>query len=157
MSPPQIGVKVELEAILDCETIRVKGFPSNIKLIGINVPCGGLNQKEALSYLRKLLESGEIYITIEKLKDGSDATDESGRRLAYVFVRDGECTVLVNLAIAWNVKGAKVDSDIRFEFNEFFSLKKSDILEHFCDFNLLLKTADIPIAIHTWGELKSIK
>ena len=145
--PPLIGVKVELAEVVDCETIRVKEFDSDIRLIGISVPCVGLNQRGAEDYLRKLLESGEIHITIEKLKDGSDATDESGRRLAYVFVKNGECTVLVNLAIAWNVTGAKIDSDIRFEFNKFFSLRKSDILEHFCDFNLLLKTAEMPITI----------
>lgn len=83
--------------------------------------------------------------------------DESGKRLAYVFVKEEECTILVNLAIAWNVKGAKINADTRFEFNKFFSLKKSDILNHFCDFNLVLKTADMPIAIHTWGELKSVR
>lgn len=142
-SPPLIGVKVELDEVVDCETIRVKEFDSDLRLIGISVPCVGLNQREAEDYLKQLLESGEIHITIEKLKDGSDATDESGRRLAYVFVKDGECTVLVNLAIAWNVTGAKIDSDIRFEFNEFFTLRKSDILEHFCDFNLLLKTTEM--------------
>ena len=65
--------------------------------------------------------------------------DESGKRLAYVFVKEGECTILVNLAIAWNVKGAKINTDIRFEFNRFFDLRKSDILEHFCDFRLPLE------------------
>ena len=156
-SPPHIGFKVELDEIIDCETIRFKGFGSDIKLVGISVFCGGLNQREAEDYLRKLLESGEIHVTIEKLKDRRNATDKSGRTLAYVFVKNDECTVLVNLALAWNVKGAKIDSDIRFEFNQFFNLRKSDILEHFCDFNLLLKNEDMPIAIHTWGELKSIK
>lgn len=74
-----------------------------------------------------------------------------------MFVKDDECTVLVNLAVLWNVKGAKIDTDIRFEFNQFFSFRKSEILEHFCDFNLLLKTEDMPIAIRTWGELKSVR
>lgn len=156
-SPPQIGDKVEIAEIIDCETIRVKGFDSEIKLIGIDCSENDLDKKESENYLRTLLESGEIHITIEKSKDGKDVKDESGKRLAYVFVKEGKCTILVNLAIAWNVKGAKINPDIRFEFNKFFSLEKSDILEHFCDFNLLLKSEDLHVAIYTWGKLKSIK
>ena len=135
----------------------LKSFDSDIKLIGIDCSENDLDKKESENYLRTLLESGEIHITIEKSKDGKDVKDESGKRLAYVFVKNGECTVLVNLAIAWNIKGVEIDPDIRFEFNKFFSLRKSDILEHFCDFNLILRSEDMPVAIYTWGELKSVR
>lgn len=99
--------------VIDGDTIKaqIKNSPESIRLIGIDAPelspneraekqtawwgcsVGGVNAAgaKAKAALQKLLESGNIYIEL-----GSEARDQYGRTLAYLFVKDGSSQELIN-------------------------------------------------------------
>ena len=105
--------EVQIDLVFDGDTVITTG-DRVVRLFGVDAPERGQRcASEATKRLRKL-SGGTI-----RLEDGPRLTDQYGRRLAYVYTKDGasidEVLIREGLATAWTRDGQHRDHLVELE------------------------------------------